>query len=181
MRPSAGGPGDRRQSQVHGGMGQHLPRVSTAGSAGFVETLVAPPYAGPELAKIAVPLAMEVNDLFPMADALHILDFAELEGGTIKLTAAGRVFGESRGDERKRLFREHLLRFVPLAAHIHQVLEEREGHAAPRARFEFELQDHLTEEDARITLWAVTDWGRYAELFTYDDRARTFGLAHFPA
>ena len=65
---------------------------------------------------------------------------------------------------------------MPLAAHIRQVLDEREGHRAPRARFEFELQDHLNQNDADSTLRAVIGWARYAELFTYDDRTRTFGL-----
>jgi len=121
-------------------------------------------------------LAYEINDLFPLAAALHILEFAEIRESTIKLTAAGRVFAQSDTDERKRLFREHLLRFVPLAAHIRQVLDERERHRAPRERFELELQDHLNGDDAEKTLRVAIDWGRYAELFTYDDRTRMFGL-----
>jgi NitT/TauT family transport system ATP-binding protein len=82
------------------------------------------------------------------------------------------VFAESGTEDRKHLFREHLLHFVPLAAHIRQVLDEREGHQAPRERFEFE--DHLYPEDARKTLRAMIGWGRYAELFEYDDRRRSF-------
>lgn len=38
------------------------------------------------------------------------------------------------------------------------------------------LQDHLNPHDADSTLRAVIGWGRYAELFTYDDRTQTFGL-----
>jgi len=72
------------------------------------------------------------------------------------------------------LFREHLLRFVPLAAHIHRILDEREDHQAPRVRFEAELEDHLTRQDADRTLRVVTAWGRYAELFAYDDKTRRF-------
>jgi NitT/TauT family transport system ATP-binding protein len=167
------------QSQIHGGLVQILPPVSPSRLGGFVETLASPPYGGhAELAKIARPLALEVNDLFPIAAALHILDFAELDNGTIKLTATGRLFARDETEGRKRLFREHLIRFVPLAAHIRQVLEEREGHEAPRARFEFELQDHLSQSDANTTLRAVIGWGRYADLFTYDDRTRKFGLDH---
>jgi len=167
------------QSQLHGGLVQLLPQVSTNRIGGLLETVAAPPYAGQaELAQIAPPLAYEINDLFPVAASLHILEFAELKDGAIKLTAAGRVFAQSDTEERKRLFREHLLRFVPLAAHIRQVLDEREGHRAPRARFEFELQDHLNPSDAENTLRTVIDWGRYAELFDYDDQTRTFGLGH---
>ena len=79
-------------------------------------------------------------------------------------------------DERKRLFREHLLRFVPLVTHIRQVLDERDDHRAPRERFELELQDHLNQSDAQAALRSAIDWGRYAELFTYDDKVRLFGL-----
>jgi NitT/TauT family transport system ATP-binding protein len=165
------------QSQIHGGLVQLLPPVSINRIGGFVETLASPPYEGhAELAKIAAPLALDINELLPIAAALHILEFAELEDGTIKLTAAGRLFAQGGTEERKRLFREHLIRFVPLAAHIRQVLDEREGHQAPSARFEFELQDHLNQGDADNTLQAIIEWGRYAELFSYDDRTRTFGL-----
>ena len=143
---------------------------------------MAPPYEGRvELAAIAQPLALATIDLFPIAEALHILEFAELEGGTIRLSAAGHVFAQSNPEERKRLFREHLLRFVPLAAHIRHVLDEREGHRAPRARFAYELEDHLNRGDAEKTLRAVIGWGRYAELFTYDDETRMFGLDRFDA
>ena len=57
-----------------------------------------------------------------------MLDFADLRDGTIKLTAAGRVFAQRGTEEYQRLFREHLMRFMPLAAHIRHVLDEREEH-----------------------------------------------------
>jgi len=165
------------QSQIHGGLVQLLPDASINRISGFIETLASPPYGGcGELARIAASLAYEINDLFPVAAALHILEFAEIKERAIKLTAAGRVFAQSDTDERKGLFREHLLRFVPLAAHIRQVLDEREGHRAPRERFELELQDHLNKDDAEKTLRVAIDWGRYAELFSYDDLTRMFGL-----
>jgi NitT/TauT family transport system ATP-binding protein len=165
------------QRQMQGGLLQPLPEVSINRISGFLETLAAPGYDGhAEVAKIAAPFALEVNDIFPIAAALHILEFAEAKDGVIKLTAAGRVFAKSDTGERKRLFKEHLLRFVPLAAHIRQILDERTNHRAPRERFEFELQDHLNQDDSEKTLRAVTGWGRYAELFDYDDRTRTFIL-----
>ena len=166
------------QSKIHGGLVQRLPDVSINRIGGFIETLASPAYGGhTELAKIAESFALKINNLFPIAAALHILEFAELKDGTIKLTAAGRVFAQSGTEDRKRLFKEHLLRFVPLAAHVRQVLDDREDHRAPLDRFEFELEDHLNRSDADHTLRSLISWGRYAELFTYDDQTRTFGLA----
>jgi len=164
------------QSQSHGGLGQHLPAVPINRIDGFLDHLASPSYGGhAALAKIAAPLGLRSHEVFPIALALQLLEFVDIKDGTIKLTTAGRVFAGSSMDERKRLFREHLLRFVPLFAHIHQVLDERRGHTAPRERFELELQDHLNRNDAEKTLRTAIDWGRYAELFTYDDRTRTFG------
>jgi NitT/TauT family transport system ATP-binding protein len=161
--------------KVLGGVAQPLPPASVNRISGLVETLAAPPYGGQaELATLASSLALEIDDLFPIAEALHILEFAELKVRVLQLTAAGRVFAGSDTDERKRLFREHLLRFVPLTAHICRVLAERQDHRAPRLRFQMELEDHLTHRDAEKTLRAATAWGRYAELFAYDDKARVF-------
>jgi NitT/TauT family transport system ATP-binding protein len=170
------------QNRNQGSVVRHLPQASTNQILGFLETLAAAPYNGEaELAKIAAPLALAINKLFPVAESLHLLEFAQLNDGAIKLTAAGHVMAQASTDERKKLFREHLLRFVPLVTHIRQVLNEREDHYAPRARFEFELQDHLHAGDAEKTLRTAIGWGRYAELFTYDDATRSFrltGAAH---
>jgi NitT/TauT family transport system ATP-binding protein len=92
------------QSQIHGGLVQRLPPVSIGDIGGFIETLASPAYDGhAELSKIAGPLALHVNNLFPIAAALHILEFAELKDSAIKLTAAGHVFAQSDTEERKRL------------------------------------------------------------------------------
>jgi NitT/TauT family transport system ATP-binding protein len=161
--------------QNHEGLAQPLPPASVNRMSGLIEILAAPPHSGQaELDTLASSLALEVDQLFPIAEGLHILEFAELEDGALKLTTAGLVFARASTDERKRLFREHLLRFVPLSAHICRVLRERNGRRAPRLRFEVELEDHLIRHDAEQTLRAVTAWGRYAELFAYDDKTKTF-------
>jgi NitT/TauT family transport system ATP-binding protein len=86
------------------------------------------------------------TSLFPVADALSILRFAELKDGQVTLTAAGARFAQLDSDEHKAMFAEHLRRFVPLASHISDVLNTREDHQAPRRRFEDELEDHLSHE-----------------------------------
>ncbi|HTV95558.1 MAG TPA: nitrate/sulfonate/bicarbonate ABC transporter ATP-binding protein [Steroidobacteraceae bacterium] len=168
----------KSQSTLRQGLAPHLPDVSVNEISGLLETLAAPPYEGTaEFVKIARSLALEINHILPVAAALHLLEFAEVTGESMKLTAAGRVFAQSGTEHRKQLFREHLLTFVPFAAHIRQVLAERDDHRAPRARFEFELEDHLNTADAERALRVTIGWGRYAEIFTYDDSTRSFALA----
>nr|WP_232443327.1 nitrate/sulfonate/bicarbonate ABC transporter ATP-binding protein [Burkholderia ubonensis] len=161
---------------ARGGLATRLPDVSSHHLAGFIDALAAAPHEGhAALGGLASTLALRVDALFPLAAALHMLEFAEWREQTIRLTAAGHVFARGDDDARRRLFREHLVRFVPLAAHIDEVLGEREGHRAPRARFELELEDHLDARNADQVLRVVIDWGRYAGLFDYDDHTRTFG------
>jgi NitT/TauT family transport system ATP-binding protein len=154
-----------------------LPRVSANSLAGLIEAVAGAPYDGKaDLPVIASALQMEVDDLFPLAEALQLLRFAEMEGGDIRLTDSGKQFAQAGVDDRKRLFQRQLLDHVPLAAHVRRILQERSNHTAPKRRFVDELEDHMTEEAAEHTLRAVVAWARFAEAFAYDDRSETFSL-----
>jgi len=154
-----------------------LPRVSANLFSGLIETLAAAPYNGKaDLPVLADELHMEVDELFPVAEAMQMFHFAEVEGGDIKLTDIGEQFAELGTDDRKKLFQKQLLAYIPLATHIRRVLQERANHVAPKSRFLDELEDHMSTEDAEHTLRAVTAWGRYAEAFAYDDDTGMFSL-----
>jgi len=154
-----------------------LPRVSANLFSGLIETLAPAPYNGrADLPVLADELHMEIDDLFPVAEAMQMFHFAEVEGGDIKLTDIGKQFAELGTDDRKRLFQRQLLAYIPLAAHVRRVLQERANHVAPRSRFLDELEDHMSTEDAEHTLRAVTAWGRYGEAFAYDDDTGAFSL-----
>ena len=154
-----------------------IPRVSANSLSGLIEAVAGAPYNGKaDLPVIASSLQMEVDDLFPVAEALQLLRFADIEGGDIRLTDAGKQFADAGVDDRKRLFHRQLMGNVPLAAHIRRVLQERANHMAPRSRFLDELEDHMTTETAEQTLRAVVAWARFAEAFAYDDRSETFSL-----
>jgi NitT/TauT family transport system ATP-binding protein len=176
-RPAA--PPPRVEPDRIPGMGieMALPRASANLLAGLIENLAAAPYNGKaDLPVIASALHMEVDDLFPVAEALQLLRFAEIEGGDIRLTDIGKQFAEGGTDDRKKLFQRQLLAQVPLAAHIRRVLQERANHTARRSRFRDELEDHVTAESARQTLQSVVAWARFSEAFAYDARSETFSL-----
>jgi NitT/TauT family transport system ATP-binding protein len=156
---------------------QPIARVSTNRMAGLLETVAAQPYNGrADLPLVAADLQLEIDELLPAAEALQMLGFAEVAEGDIVLTAAGRAYAEADTQTRKRIFADLLTKNVPLAAHIRRVLEERPSRRAPRVRFATELEDHLSEEYAEETLDTVINWGRYAELFDYDDQSESFSL-----
>jgi NitT/TauT family transport system ATP-binding protein len=159
------------------GVSMVLPRVSTNTLAGLIEAVSGAPFEGkahmPDLAK---ELQYEADELFPIAETLQLLRFAELEGGDLRLTPAAHRYAGADVDERKQLFAQQLLTHVPLAGHIRRVLDERASHKAPAARFRDELEDSMSPDYAEQTLKAVTSWARYAEAFAYDEGADLFTL-----
>ena len=154
-----------------------LTRVSANLLSGLIEAVAGPPYDGKaDLPVIAGSLHMEVDDLFPVAETLQMLRLAEIEKGDICLTDVGREFAGAALDDRKKLFQHQLLTYVPLAAHIRRVLQDRANHIAPRSRFLDELEDYMTTDAAEQTLRAVVAWARFAEAFAYDDESQAFSL-----
>jgi NitT/TauT family transport system ATP-binding protein len=142
-----------------------------------METLASEPFNGKaDLPEMASLLQMEIDELFPVAETLQMLRFAQLEGGDIRLLDAGAAFARATVDERKKIFARQLVAYVPLAAHVRRVLDERASHVAPMSRFSDEIEDYMTPEAAEGTLRAVISWGRYAELFAYDDEKARFSL-----
>ena len=139
-------------------------------SAGFRATVLQ------HLPDIAYEQELEVDELFPVAEAMQLLRLADVEGGDIKLTHMGKRFADGEMNERKEIFSRALMDRVPLAAHIRKILDERASHSAPKTRFLDELEDHMAEDSAEETLKTVVSWARFSELFSYDDDAALFSL-----
>ena len=154
-----------------------LQRVGINLMSGLMETMAGEPYHGrADLPALAGSLQYEVDELLPLGEALQMLRFAVVEEGDIMLTDSGRQFVDADTDERKRLFAEALRAHVPLVTMIRQVLDERWNHRASAVRFRDELEDHMSPEYADDTLRTVIGWGRYAEIFSYDEEAEQFSL-----
>ena len=159
------------------GIGLQLPRISASAMAGLIEAVAATPYEGKaDLPDLASNLQLEIDELFPVAETLQLFRLAEVEGGDIRLTDQGKRFALAELDERKKLFARQLVTYVPLAAHIKRVLDERANHTAPKSRFFDELEDYMAPEAAEQTLRAVVGWARFGELFAYDDETGMFSL-----
>jgi NitT/TauT family transport system ATP-binding protein len=151
--------------------------VSTNLLAGLAETMAAPPYSGrADLPALAGALQLELDDLLPMGDALQLLGLGVLEEGDLRLTDQGRHWVEAETDARKQIFGQALRANVPLVAQIRHVLDERPNHRAAAVRFRDELEDFMSPDYADETLTTAIAWGRYAELYSYDEEADQFFL-----
>lgn len=155
----------------HGSIGIPLPRAEVAQLIGLIERVNEGPDRGrDDLPVIAAEMQLDADDLFTLTDAAELLGFAQTREGDITLLPAGIRLAQSDMQTRKRIFAEHLVNRVALAAHIRRVLSARSDRRAPRERFQSELEDFMAPDDAARTLDTVIDWGRYAELFEYDAR-----------
>jgi NitT/TauT family transport system ATP-binding protein len=159
------------------GIAMVLPRVSTNSIAGLIEEVDGTPFEGKaSMSELADSLQLEADELFPMAETLQLLRFAELRGAELVLTPTARRYAQGDTDQRKALFAQALNQHVPLVQHIRRVLDERASHEAPARRFRDELEDYMSEDYADETLRTVTLWGRYAEVFAYDEDDDRFSL-----
>ena len=158
-------------------LGYRLPEASPRKIFAVCEALAGEDFKGradlPHLVEI-----LEVNDeeLFQLLEGARLLGFIKVEQGDAMLLPAGRAFAEADVDQQKTIFAEHLLHHITLAAHVRRVLSERGGHRAPRGRFLQEIEDYLSDDEAERVLDLVINWGRYAELFEYDDNAGVLSL-----
>ena len=158
-------------------LAMQLHPVSTNLLAGLAETLAAAPYSGrADLPALAGSLQLELDDLLPMGEALQLLGLGVIEEGDVRLLDQGRRFVEADTDDRKAIFGAALRANVPLVAQIRRVLDERPAHRAAAARFRDELEDFMSPDYAEDTLAAAIAWGRYAELYSYDEEADQFYL-----
>jgi NitT/TauT family transport system ATP-binding protein len=159
------------------GFATPLHPISTNIMAGLLETLEGPPYDGrADLPALAAALQYEADELLPLGETLAMLGFALLEEGDLQITESGRAFVNAETEERKQIFGKTLLAHVPLAAEIRKVIDERWNHRAAAVRFRDELEDHMSPEYAEQTLRTIISWGRYAELYEYDEEAQQFSL-----
>jgi NitT/TauT family transport system ATP-binding protein len=163
--------------EIMASIATQLPIMSAMRIVGMTEVLSHPSFGGhASLPALGSRLHFSTDDLLRLAEVTQLLGFAELSKGELHLTPSGQALAKADSPGQKHLFADHLLRSVPLAAHIHRVLNERPTHVAPRDRFRAELEDHLSTEDAERTLSAVIGWGRYAEVFAYNHPRRLFSL-----
>jgi NitT/TauT family transport system ATP-binding protein len=159
------------------GFATPLHPVGTNIMAGLLETLSNPPYDGrADLPALAAALQYEADELLPLGETLSLLGFAVLEEGDLILTDIGRKFADAETDDRKLIFAEQLRSHVPLVSAIRNVIDQRSNHRASALRFRDELEDHMSPEYAEETLRTVISWGRYAEIYEYDEEAQQFSL-----
>jgi NitT/TauT family transport system ATP-binding protein len=123
---------------------------------------------GINLPELADELHLDVNNIFTITEVLDMLRFARINNGVLEFTKEGQELANADILTRKQIFANHLLKYIPLAQHIRQILDEAPNNIAHEDVFLDQLGNYFSEDESDRILRTVIDWGRYAEIFAYD-------------
>lgn len=144
-----------------------LPHASVEGLGGLVTVLGA--LGGhAELPRLAVRLALQVDDLLPLTDAAEMLGFATVENAQLELTPTGKQWAEAHVRTAKKIFGEQARRRAPLVRTIVHCLSTAEHGKLSEGFFLDLLERNFTSSQAHAQLHTAIAWGRYGRLYEYD-------------
>ena len=69
-----------------------------------------------------------------------------------------------------------VLQHVTLLQQMKRALDTKSDHAMPLEFFRDILDEHFSEDEVNQQIDTALNWGRYAEIFAYDDDSGTFNL-----
>jgi NitT/TauT family transport system ATP-binding protein len=121
-----------------------------------------------DLYRLADDLQESFDSLLASVEAAEMLGFATVESGDLSLTALGQTFAEASIQARKEMFATRIRR-VPIIRWIRNKLNEQEDGRLQWDQYQDELEQFFPIEEAERQVETAVNWGRYAELFGFDD------------
>ena len=178
MTAGSGRAGRMTEEPVRLQLAERLPEADIGRMEGLLEMLMDEAFGGrADLPKLAEETELTDDELLPLAQALSLLDLAQLADGDLHITPLGRRYVEGAHALRQGIFGQQLLAQVPLAAHIRHSLEQEASGELPEEPFLRLLSETLDGAEAERGLRTAIEWGRHGEVFEYD---YTTGMIRLP-
>lgn len=145
-----------------------LPAISINDLAGLLERLDEFPANRTDIFRLADELKLDSDNLLRVVEAAELLGFAAVAQGDINLTSLGETFAEASILARKEIFAVRIRR-TPLIKWLIAKLTE-----ADRGRLKWDeireaLEHEFLPDEIERQMNLAVDWGRYAEIVSYDD------------
>ncbi len=135
--------------------------------AGLLEAIDAEQANQVDLYRLAEDLKLELDDILPIVDGAETLGFAIVDQGDIRLTPLGEAFATASIVARKEILAGRVMR-LPIIRWIYETLQKDDNQRIAEDYFVEQLQADFGDF-AREQLEIAVDWGRYADLFAYDE------------
>jgi NitT/TauT family transport system ATP-binding protein len=159
------------------GLNYRLPDASIHRMQGLMEALMEAPYHGKaDIFALADSENLSAKESLPLFEALDLLGFSRISKGDIMLTSSGKACSEGDILERKKIFAYHLMRHIPLISYVYHELQEDPQQRIPKEKISKKLIELMSREDAENNLATIINWGRYAELFSYNHQTQMLNL-----
>ena len=156
-----------------------LPEVHINDLVGLIEYLHEVEGETQDIYQLAEDLNLDSDALLKLIDAAELLGFAHVAQGDITLTPLGETFSEASILARKEIFATRIKR-IPLFKWLLEMLQRSENHQLNWAVIETALGLELPPAEAEKQLNTLVAWGRYGEIFAYDDENRVITLEPGP-
>jgi NitT/TauT family transport system ATP-binding protein len=154
-------------------MARRLPSGRPNALAGLAERLA---QAGGrmDLSRLCTELSLQLDELLPLVEGAEMLGLAKVEQDDLQLSPLGRTFADASIPARKEIVAARMLRH-PTLSWIHDTLQCDDNGRVDVGFFLDRLRPTLGDA-AQTQIDDAIRWGRYAELFAYDDDSRELYL-----
>jgi NitT/TauT family transport system ATP-binding protein len=153
---------------------QQLPQIGISEILGLVE-LLKNKGGREDIYKLAAELKMEFGDMLTVIRGAELLGLVNTPGGDVVLESMGEKLTRARINARKTIIRNQVEK-LPVFSALTQFLKDREDHQATRDQLLEKLAELVPNENNEQTFATLVNWGRYAEIFGYNDDSQTFYL-----
>jgi NitT/TauT family transport system ATP-binding protein len=145
-----------------------LPHSTINDLAGILEHLDTETDNRADLYHLAEELKVDSDQLLRLTETAELLGFATVAQGDITLTPLGETFAEASILARKEIFATRIRR-LPLFKWLLALLRAANKQKLERDIIQTALELEFPPEEAERQLETAVNWGRYAELLSYDD------------
>ncbi len=145
---------------------RRLPKARLNALAGLLEKLAAEGGRA-DIPRMMSDVAMELDDFLPILESGELLGFLKVQEGDLLLTPLGRAYADASVLGRKEMFAGRVLR-LPIISWIYETLQQDDNHHVAREYFLDKLRPDFHDR-TETQLARAINWGRFAELFSFDD------------
>lgn len=150
------------------GLTRSLPKIAISDLAGLLEHLSELPADRQDIYRLPNELKVNPDRILSLTVAAEILGFAYVEKGDISLTSLGETFAEASIQARKEIFATRIRR-LPLMRWLTAMLTHSESRSLDWDVIHTALELEFPPDEAEKQLETLINWGRYAELISYND------------
>jgi len=125
-----------------------------------------------DLFRIAGETRRDFGHIINIVEAAELLNFVDTPRRIVQLDTLGRTFLQASAEERKTIWRAQLVQ-LQLYQHVLAALGQSANHRLERNAVEATIVAHLPGEHHERVFETFIHWGRYANLFSYDEGTQT--------